>query len=149
MKVRFGFGTSAGYPSPYYTRGSLATSTNVFQTAGGTTLNSNAVSNFFANPNLTPEIHKELELGIEAKFFKNRVGVDVSLYTKDSEDLIIDLDLDASTGYSTSTVNSASINNKGIEAIVNVIPVQTRNFTWDITGPVSYTHLTLPTKRIV
>ena len=80
MKVRFGFGTSAGYPSPYSTRGSLATATKVFQTSGGTILNQNAVSNFFANPNLTPEIHKELELGIEAKFFKNRVGVDVSLY---------------------------------------------------------------------
>jgi hypothetical protein len=137
LKVRFGFGTSAGYPSPYSTRGSLATATKVFQTSGGTILNQNAVSNFFANPNLTPEIHKELELGIEAKFFKNRVGLDVSLYTKDSEDLIIDLDLDKSTGYSQSTVNSASINNKGVEAILNVIPVQSRDFTWEITGQFS------------
>ncbi|MEC8679510.1 MAG: SusC/RagA family TonB-linked outer membrane protein, partial [Bacteroidota bacterium] len=137
LKVRFGFGTSAGYPSPYSTRGSLATATKVFQTSGGTILNQNAVSNFFANPNLTPEIHKELELGVEAKFFKNRVGLDVSLYTKDSEDLIIDLDLDKSTGYSQSTVNSASINNKGVEAILNVIPVQSRDFTWEITGQFS------------
>jgi hypothetical protein len=137
LKVRFGFGTSAGYPPPYSTRGSLATSTNVFKTGGGTTLNSNAVSNFYANPNLTPEIHKELELGIEGKFFKNRVGLDVSLYTKDSEDLIIDLDLDKSTGYSSSTVNSASINNKGVEAILNVIPVQSRDFTWEVIGSFS------------
>ena len=61
----------------------------------------------------------------------------MSLFTKDSEDLIIDLDLDNSTGYSSSTVNSASINNKGIEAIVNVIPVQSRDFTWDVTGTFS------------
>ena len=132
LKVRFGFGTSAGYPSPYSTRGSLATNTNVFKTASGTVLNSNAVSNFFANPGLTPEIHKEIELGIEGKFIKNRVGIDLSLFTKDSEDLIINLDLDRTTGYTQSTVNSASINNKGIEAIINVIPVQTRDFTWDI-----------------
>jgi hypothetical protein len=137
LKVRFGFGTSAGYPSPYSTRGSLATSTKIFQTSGGTILNSNAVSNFYANPDLTPEIHKELELGIEAKFLKNRVGVDVSLFTKDSEDLIIDLDLDNSTGYTQSTVNSASINNKGVEAILNVIPVQSRDFTWDVTASFS------------
>ena len=137
LKVRFGFGTSAGYPSPYSTRGSLNTYTKIFQTSSGALLNSNAVSNFFANPDLTPEIHKELELGIEGKFFKNKVGLDLSLFTKDSEDLIIDLDLDASTGYTSSTVNSASINNKGLEAIVSVIPVQSRDFTWEIAGQFS------------
>ena len=137
LKVRFGFGTSAGYPSPYSTRGSLYTNTNVFKTNSGTTLNSNAVSNFYANAGIKPEIHKELELGIEGKFLKNRVGIDISAYTKDSEDLIIDLELDQSTGYSSSTVNSASINNKGIEAIINVVPVQSRDFTWEITGQFS------------
>ena len=137
LKVRFGFGTSAGYPSPYSTRGSLSTSTNVFKTNSGTTLNSNSVSNFYANAGIKPEIHKELELGIEGKFLKNRVGIDISAYTKDSEDLIIDLELDQSTGYSSSTVNSASINNKGIEAIINVVPVQSRDFTWEITGQFS------------
>ena len=137
LKVRFGFGTSAGYPSPYSTRGSLYTNTNVFKTNTGTTLNSNAVSNFYANAGIKPEIHKELELGIEGKFLKNRVGIDISAYTKDSEDLIIDLELDQSTGYSSSTVNSASINNKGIEAIINVVPVQSRDFTWEITGQFS------------
>ena len=137
LKVRFGFGTSAGYPSPYSTRGSLNTNTNVFMTNTGTTLNSNAVSNFYANAGIKPEIHKELELGIEGKFLKNRVGIDISAYTKDSEDLIIDLELDQSTGYSSSTVNSASINNKGIEAIISVVPVQSRDFTWEVTGQFS------------
>ncbi|MCS5588362.1 MAG: TonB-dependent receptor plug domain-containing protein, partial [Candidatus Thioglobus sp.] len=137
LKVRFGFGTSAGYPSPYSTRGSLNTNTNVFMTNTGTTLNSNAVSNFYANAGIKPEIHKELELGIEGKFLKNRVGIDISAYTKDSEDLIINLELDQSTGYSSSTVNSASINNKGIEAIISVVPVQSRDFTWEVTGQFS------------
>ena len=137
LKVRFGFGTSAGYPSPYSTRGSLSTSTNVFMTNSGTTLNSNSVSNFYANAGIKPEIHKELELGIEGKFLKNRVGIDISAYTKDSEDLIIDLELDQSTGFSSSTVNSASINNKGIEAIISVVPVQSRDFTWEVTGQFS------------
>ena len=137
LKVRFGFGTSAGYPSPYSTRGSLNTNTNVFMTNSGTTLNSNSVSNFYANAGIKPEIHKELELGIEGKFLKNRVGIDISAYTKDSEDLIIDLELDQSTGYSSSTVNSASINNKGIEAIISVVPVQSSDFTWEVTGQFS------------
>jgi outer membrane receptor protein involved in Fe transport len=137
LKVRLGFGTSAGYPSPYSTRGSLNTGTKIFQTSAGVLLNSNAVSNFYANPALTPEIHKEIELGVEGKFLKNRVGIDVSLFTKDSEDLIIDLDLDASTGYTSSTVNSASINNKGLEAIISIVPVQSRDFTWEISGQFS------------
>ena len=122
------------YPSPYSTRGTLDTYTKMFQTKGGTVMNSNAVSNFYANPDLKPEIHKELEVGIEGRFWKNKIGIDVSLYNKDSEDLIINLELDPSTGYTSSTINSASIQNKGIEAILNVIPVQTQNLTWDISA---------------
>jgi hypothetical protein len=57
LKIRVGYGTSAGYPSPYSTRGTLDTFTKMFQTAAGSIMNSNAVSNFYANPNLKPEIH--------------------------------------------------------------------------------------------
>lgn len=132
LKIRAGYGTSAGYPDPYQTRNTLITATNVFVTRGGTVLNSNSVSNRLGNPNLQAELLKELEFGVEARFLQNRVGVDLSIYDKASSDLIIDLDLDPATGYTNTTVNAAQITNKGIELGLNITPVQ-GDLTWDFT----------------
>ncbi len=132
LKLRAGYGTSAGYPDPYQTRNILQTATNVFVTSGGTVININSVDDRLGNPNLRPETHTEIELGIEGRFFRNRIGLDLSLYDKQSKDLIIDLDLDPSTGYTKTTVNAAALENRGIELGLNIVPIKSRNFAWDI-----------------
>ncbi len=132
LKLRAGYGTSAGYPDPYQTRNTLETATNVFVTRGGAVLNSNSVSNRLGNPNLQAELIKELEFGVEARFLQNRIGVDLSVYDKTSSDLIIDLDLDPATGFTNTTVNAAQVTNKGIELGLNITPVQ-GNLTWNFT----------------
>lgn len=134
LKVRVGYGTSAGYPNPYSTRSILNTSARTFVTAGGTILNTNSVDNFFGNPDLKPELHAEIEGGIEGRFFNNRLGVDLSLYNKTSSDLIINLTLDPSTGFTSTTVNAAEITNKGIELGLDFTPIQTSNFSWTLNG---------------
>lgn len=134
LKLRLGYGTSAGYPNPYRTRNTLATGTNAFKTAGGTVINTNSISNTFGNPNLRPEIHRELEFGIEGRFVNNRIGIDLSLYDKRSSDLIINLQLDPSTGFSNTTINSAELLNQGIELGVDITPIQTGDFSLTING---------------
>lgn len=133
LKMRVGYGTSAGYPNPYRTQNYLVANTRQFITAGGSVLNTNAISNRLGNPNLTPELHKELEFGMEARFLNNRFGVDLSLYNKNSENLIIDLNLDPSTGATVTTVNAADLNNRGIELALNFVPVRTSSVNWDFT----------------
>jgi TonB-linked SusC/RagA family outer membrane protein len=134
LKFRLGYGTSAGYPNPYQTRGTLASNTRVTTNAGGTVINTNSVDNRIGNPNLKPELHKELEFGVEGQFWNNRIGLDLSLYNKNSSDLIIDLDLDPSTGFTSTTVNVAEIRNRGIELGLNFTPVRTNDFTWRLSA---------------
>jgi len=134
LKVRLGYGTSAGYPPPYQTRNVLGTSPNDFVTNGGTIVNSNSLSNRFGNTALTRELHKEVEVGIEGSFLNNRVSFDLSVYDKSSEDLIIDLELDPSTGFTQTTVNTAELSNQGVELGLTVVPVQTGDWTWSITS---------------
>ena len=134
LKVRLGYGTSAGYPDPYQTRNVLSTNPRLFIDGGGSLVSANTVDNQFGNPLLTAERHNELELGVEGKFVNNRVGLDLSLYNKESKDLIIPLDLDPSTGGTETTINAASMNNKGIEVALSLTPVRTSKFTWDIRG---------------
>ena len=133
LKLRVGFGTSAGYPNPYQTRNTLNTNTNTFVDASGNILNTNSVSGRLGNPNLQHETHRELEAGVEARFLNNRVGLDLSLYDRQSSDLIIDLDLDPATGFTATTVNAAELENRGIELGLNISPVRTKDFSWDIT----------------
>lgn len=134
LKFRVGYGTSAGYPDPYRTRNVLNTTTKEFVTLDDVTLNTNSVSDLYGNKDLIPETITELEFGVEAKFLKNRIGLDFSIYNKQSANLIINLPLDPSTGYSTTTINTASLENKGVEIGLNLIPVQTKNFQWTISG---------------
>jgi len=138
LKVRVGYGTSAGYPSfPYNTRSVLNTNSNATQTVDGATVQTMSSDNTFGNLNLTPELHSELEIGVEGKFFDSRIGMDLSLYNKNSSDLIIDLEMDPSTGFTRSTVNAAELNNKGIELGLNAIPLRMGDFDWALT--VNYT----------
>ncbi|MBK8670566.1 MAG: TonB-dependent receptor, partial [Saprospiraceae bacterium] len=64
---------------------------------------------------LKPELHKELEFGIDARLFKNLIGIELSIYDKKSTNLLVDLDLDPTTGYGETSVNAAKVSNKGLE----------------------------------
>lgn len=133
LKLRAGYGTSARFPSPYTTRPILGSTTRASQTPGGTILNTNFVVNRLGNRLLQPEILGEVEFGVEGRFFNNRVGIDLSIYDKQSSDLIVDLPLDPATGFTVTTINAAEVSNKGIEAQLNLIPIKTKDFTWDMT----------------
>lgn len=133
LKIRAGVGTSAGFPSPYNTRNVLNQGARSWLNAAGAALQSHAVTNVLGNPNLKPELHTEYEGGIEAKFFNNRLGFDLTVYRRDTRDLITSSPLDASTGYTSTTINIGKIRNEGIELSVNIVPVKTKNFNWDVT----------------
>ncbi len=132
LKFRAGYGSSARFPDPYTTRAILGATTRRFMTPGGQPLNTNFVNNRLGNRMLEPELVGEIEFGVEGRFFNNRVGIDLSLYDKQSSDLLVDLPLDPASGYTTTQINAAEVSNKGIEAQINLIPFK-GDFTWDAT----------------
>jgi TonB-linked SusC/RagA family outer membrane protein len=89
-------------------------------------------SYFLANPDLKPQRSKEVEFGMEAQFFKNRLGFDVAIYKTRTLNQIINLPVSSSTGYRTFLVNAGQINNKGIEVQLNGTPLKSDNFRWDV-----------------
>ena len=132
LKLRAGYGSSARFPDPYTTRAVLGSNANASATPGGQALNTNFVSDRLGNRLLEPELVGELEFGVEGRFFNNRVGIDVSLYDKQSSDLLVNLPLDPATGFTNTEINAAEVSNKGIEAQLNLIPFR-GDFTWDAT----------------
>jgi TonB-linked SusC/RagA family outer membrane protein len=84
------------------------------------------------NPNLKPEQTSSLEFGGEFRLLNNRIYADLSYYSIKSKDLIMDVPIPASTGYSFERTNVGEITNKGFEMMIGGIPVQSGKFTWDL-----------------
>ena len=82
-------------------------------------------------PNLKPEIVKNIEVGLDAKFFENRFGFQVTIYKSNSTNQLLQVNLPVATGFKTQYINAGDIQNKGIEFVVNATPVQ-GDLRWDI-----------------
>ena len=89
-------------------------------------------STVLGNPNLRPETTSTFEIGGEFKFLRGRLGLDITYYDSRSEDLLISTPLSAASGFSNAIQNAATIENKGIELILEGTPVRSNAFTWDI-----------------
>lgn len=89
-------------------------------------------SNILGNPTMKPEISKETEIGLDLRFLNGRVGIDVAGYKKVTTDLIMASSIASSSGYAIKTFNIGQITNTGLELQLNLVPVSTKNFSWDI-----------------
>ena len=85
------------------------------------------------NAALKPERSTEYEAGLELKFLKNRIGLDLTVYSRSTQDLIIPLSVSNATGYSTFYANAGKSRNRGLEVQLSGRPIQTSDFSWDAT----------------
>jgi TonB-linked SusC/RagA family outer membrane protein len=131
LKLRLGYGTSAGFPRPYRTRNILNQDARSFE-RGGVIYQSHSVNNFLGNPNLRPELHKEIEFGVEASMFNNKLRFDLSLYEKNTKDLITESPIDPATGFTRTAINIGRIRNRGVELQATATPITTAGgFSWE------------------
>ena len=84
-----------------------------------------------AIPDLKPEIVKNLEFGIDAKFMDNRLGFQFTVYKSNSINQLLRVNLPVGTGYSSQYINAGDIQNKGLELVLNATPIKSE-LTWDI-----------------
>ncbi|MDR1199421.1 MAG: SusC/RagA family TonB-linked outer membrane protein [Prevotellaceae bacterium] len=85
------------------------------------------------NPYLKPEMTTSIELGLEVRFLKGRLGFDYTYYVNNSFDQIITPRTSQAPGYILYSLNAGEMYNKGMEISITGQPVKTRNFTWDAT----------------
>ena len=90
------------------------------------------------NPNLRPMRVTEREIGLEAKLFQNKVGVEVSYYNKLSADQILQAQTSDASGYLTQLINVGKSRNKGVEMLLNLSPFTAKSFTWNLSFNASY-----------
>lgn len=93
-------------------------------------VNAYSVGNILGSNTLQPEITTEFEVGLNVAFLNNRINLDVDYYNRNSDKQIFQLASDPATGYTYQNMNLGKIRNQGIEALLTVKPIVTKDFDW-------------------
>lgn len=133
-KLRAAYAEVGGDTDPY--------SDNLYYTVNANPFNGVALGGIASlispNANLRPLKVKEAEAGIELKLFDSRVGLDLSVYRKNTVDEILNVDISNASGYSQTKVNIGKLQNKGIEILLTGEPVRRESVSWETGLNVSY-----------
>ena len=91
------------------------------------------------NPDLKWESTGMLNIGLDFAFLRGRINGTVEVYHKKTKDLIWSYPVPTTKYiYGWLDVNIGEMTNKGIEFTLNMVPVQTKNFTWNTTINLSH-----------
>jgi hypothetical protein len=128
FKVRVAYGESGNLTGiGAYSRFNSYTSNSFLSR---TALNSSTV---LANEKVKPERQKELEIGSDMAFFKNRLSLTFNWYKKRVEDMLINRVIAPTNGFASLLDNFGSLENKGYEILLKGSPVSKKDLRWDVT----------------
>ncbi len=125
-KLRFSYAEVSGDASAYQVNNTVSAA----DPFGSTSLY--YVSDYANNADLKPESTQEYEIGLETKFLNNRLGLEASLYKKNTIDQLVSAQVSSATGFNYAYVNAGEMENKGIELTLTGTPVRTDNFEWNV-----------------
>lgn len=95
---------------------------------GGTIFTNN--STLTIGQNLKSERTRNIELGADVRFLKNRIGLDFTYYKSNSFNQLGTLPLSPTSGFNAKFVNFGNIQNEGIELVINADVAKTKDFSW-------------------
>lgn len=128
MRLRGAWGTTGRSPFP----GASLTTLSPAPYIVGTATSSGAVPLNPGNKTLKAERGEELEVGFDAGFLNDRIGLEVTYFDKVTKDLLLSRPLPPSLGFSSNPfANIGEVVNSGWEVAFTAVPVQSPNFSWD------------------
>ncbi len=91
-----------------------------------------------ANPDLRWEKTQQTNIGFDLGLLDGRLSFVADVYSKNTTDVLVQLPVQATSGFSSYYSNEGEINNRGIEFAVNSVNVQSRNFKWETSFNIAY-----------
>ncbi|WP_343487934.1 SusC/RagA family TonB-linked outer membrane protein [Allomuricauda sp. d1] len=82
------------------------------------------------NANLVPFNKSEIEVGVDARFFGNRLSLDLAVYKNETTNDIVNVTTSVGSGFNAASANLGSIENKGVEVLLSGTPLRTADFSW-------------------
>ena len=140
-KLRVSYGEAGQEPQPYLTTSTFSgtTLTGAISQGTGFTPTQSGIGGLYNNvtkpaTTLKPERTKEIEGGFDIGFWDDKVDVSFTLYDSRSEDVILITPVAPSIGYQFEAKNAGIIENSGTEISVNLRPVTTPQYAWEISA---------------
>lgn len=84
------------------------------------------------NPDLKWETTNQLNFGIEAGFWDGRFSFEFDYYIKKTKDLLLTVEIPWTTGYRNKLDNIGEVENRGMELLLNTVPIVKKNLTWEV-----------------
>ncbi|HEY7634441.1 MAG TPA: SusC/RagA family TonB-linked outer membrane protein [Gemmatimonadales bacterium] len=137
-KLRAAYGQSGTQPQPYLLA-SVFNSTTLaeggFGPASSTQIG--GVGGLVTRYNLPtetlgPERVKEFETGMDLGLLGDKADFGITYYRQNSSGVILNIPVAGSTGYTEKPANAASLRNIGVELALNVRPITTKDFSWEV-----------------
>jgi TonB-linked SusC/RagA family outer membrane protein len=123
LKPRIAYGETAG-PVGFGQTFTPLGGTNIGGLLGST------VATSIGNTAIQPETATELEFGVDAGFFNNRISLEATYYIKNTQNNLQNLTLAPSTGVNSIASNEAELQNRGLELGLSGTIVEKSNFRW-------------------
>ncbi|WP_300598731.1 TonB-dependent receptor [Niabella sp.] len=115
---------------------------NIFSPTAKYALNEQIVPAYMVgslpNKDLKWETTVSRNIGLDLSLFKNRLQLTADVYKNTVNNLLIDVPIPPTSGYTTQLQNVGSISNRGIELQLTAIPVQKSSFTWNTEFNISF-----------
>ncbi|WP_078671757.1 SusC/RagA family TonB-linked outer membrane protein [Chitinophaga eiseniae] len=125
LKLKASYGTSGNQalPGSFPYLGTYSAGANVGSTPG-------SVINTVANPSLSWETQKQLDLGVEFGVLKDRIMGSFVYFDRKSADLLFNRPLPNSTGINSIADNVGGVKNTGFEIELNTVNIRTSKLEW-------------------
>jgi len=83
-----------------------------------------------ANPDLKWETTRSADFGFEIGVLKNRLSAEFDVYTRNTKDLLLNVEVPGTSGFLSQTRNIGKLRNKGVEFTINSDNILTKYFRW-------------------
>lgn len=125
LKLRANYGSSGSQLGDNFLTKTLYDPRYTYSGQGAATIS------VLANPNLKWEVTKTFSTGVDVELFK-RVSATVDVYNRRSQDLLQKIFLQPLAGFPTQWQNAGTVENNGIELLINSENIKTRDFSWNM-----------------
>ena len=132
LKFRVGYG-SVGNQSldPFTTLGVVSNYPYIF---GGALVGGALPGTVLPNPNLTWETSTTANVGLDFGLFNNRITGSIDYYDTKTTDLLTDISLGGTSGFSSMITNGGESKNSGVEVLLTGKIIRNDSFNWSVTA---------------
>ncbi len=99
---------------------------------------SDAQLSYKGNPDITWETSNTLNTGVDFSFWKGKLSGSVEYFQRQMSDMLMNVPVAPSLGYSSKPMNVGSMRNAGVEIDLNYQPINLKNITWDLFANITF-----------